>query len=110
MWLWFRLTSHIRCPDLLLVDDSICGGSNVVCDGVKADGHKVRTVEIRSTSKSLPKVSEHHSCTKNHGSGVGAVGSHEIGCHMTTARLKECILLFEIMSDTEGNGQRSIKL
>ena len=43
----------------------------------------------------LPKVSEHHSCTKNHGSGVGAVGSHQIGCHMTAARLEKCIFLFE---------------
>ena len=42
MWFLFRLTSHIRCPDLLLVNDSKGGGSNVVCNGVKAEGHKVR--------------------------------------------------------------------
>ena len=40
----FRLTSHIRCPDFLLVDNSVGGGSNVVRDGVKADNHTLSIV------------------------------------------------------------------
>ena len=95
MWILFQLTSHIRCPDLLLVNDIVGGGSNVVRDGVKADNHTVRVIRRKETDKSLPKVSEHHSCTKNHGSGVGAVGSHNIRCYMTTARFKKCIFLLK---------------
>ena len=93
MWVLFKLTSHIRCPDLLLVDNSVSSGSNVVRNRVKAYNHTVRIVRRKKTDMSLPKVSEHHSCTKNHGSGVGTVGSHNIRCYMTTARFKKCIFL-----------------
>lgn len=36
-----RLAAHIRCPDLLLVDDTKGGVGNVVGDGVKAGGYKL---------------------------------------------------------------------
>jgi len=41
MWFLFRLTSHIRCPDLFLIDDIKGSASNVVRDGVKANGYGV---------------------------------------------------------------------
>lgn len=36
----FQLTTHICCPDLLLVDDIKGGAGNAIRDGVKADGNK----------------------------------------------------------------------
>ena len=36
---------------------------------------------------------EHHSCTKDHRSGVGAVGAHYVAGDMATSRLKQCIFL-----------------
>ena len=40
-WFFCRLAAHIRCPDLLLVDDTKGGVGNVVGDGVKAGGYKL---------------------------------------------------------------------
>ena len=55
MWVLFRLTSHIRRPDLLLVDNSVGSSGNVVCDGVKANNHTVRIVRRKKQTCPYPR-------------------------------------------------------
>lgn len=76
-------TTHISSPDFTL-------GNNVVnsrCDGV---GLGLET-----------KVTQHHGGGKDHGGGVGLVGSHNVFTDVSASRLEKGVFSAEIASGND---------
>lgn len=86
-------TSHVGCPDFVLIDDVESGTRDLVRHVIEAESTKNQLCPIQASRESLPKVTKHHRRAKDHGGRVGLVRAHEVLCNVSATRLKERIFL-----------------
>jgi hypothetical protein len=72
------LTTHVCSPDLSGVDYIEGCTCNAVGDGIETAGGEYKDYENKAMSDNIPKMSQHHGGTQNHGGGVGTVGAHDV--------------------------------